>query len=532
MLTHAYRKKYFSSQERLCIAQQSAVQGRRKQHGKLGSWLSSTSTSDLLADRPSTAGGLHSLKARSRPRNPKLFLVHFDDDSVSEEEARWFLSLPEKAKKKKFGREELVSLTARAHCVLGKAAAERHRDTVERRQSVHRLETVACNPLGSTSLPSTRSTCKNDSVRPLPADSTDPAQDKAARPRPSRIHTDVVEISKIKRSLRDDLPAETNQVVETALDAADAEMEILKLYLQRRSLKPEASASRIKRSAPGSPPTGHPQPTKRRPRHRLPALTPLPLPPPVLSPAPRSQTSAAFSTSARLSRPFWNTEPLSLGVDASAGLAPSRDSARDLAEQPAPVIRVEGEILELPANEEPTRTGTDEDCPYPHLVSAFSDDDTEDDDNEDDENLDSESVETIGPRTPSPMDHADAAVQQTTDESSVDLSEFRLDAPSKTPSVLDRASSSFSNYSSSHGSIGSRTKVLRTSSEEILYAYQRRLTSGVDVETCEPLALEALPVCDDNTGAHGAFAMPHAPDGTSTSPSKGLKRVFKSFRRL
>ena len=203
-----------------------------------------------------------------------------------------------------------------------------------------------------------------------------------------------------------------------------------------------------------------------------------------------------------------------------------------LPREPTPVLQLEGEIFELPANEVPSPIATDEDCPYPHLVSAFSDDDTEDDEKEDDETAEVESVETVGPRTPSPMDHRNSAIQEATGDAGVDIPVFDLDARPKTPSVLDRNSSVLSHYESKHGSIGSRSHVLRTSSEEILYAYQRRLTSGVDVETTDPLALEVLPFSDDETGAHGAFAVSHAQDASSLAPTKGLMRVFKSFRRL
>ena len=167
----------------------------------------------------------------------------------------------------------------------------------------------------------------------------------------------------------------------------------------------------------------------------------------------------------------------------------------------------------------------------PHLVSAFSDDETDDGDKADD-NVDAESVETVGPRTPSPLDHHDSATHQATAvDSGTEIPELHLDARPKTPSVLDRSSLP-STYSSFHDSIGSRTHVVRTSSEEILYAYQRRITSGVDVETSDPLALQALPVCDDNTGAKGAFAVSHGQDSNALTPTKGLKRVFQSLKRL
>lgn len=60
-------------------------------------------------------------------------------------------------------------------------------------------------------------------------------------------------------------------------------------------------------------------------------------------------------------------------------------------------------------------------------------------------------------------------------------------------------------------------------SEQELYAAQRKQVSGVEVETADPLALEALPFCDDHTGAHGAFAVSKASSG-------GFMKAFKNFR--
>lgn len=59
--------------------------------------------------------------------------------------------------------------------------------------------------------------------------------------------------------------------------------------------------------------------------------------------------------------------------------------------------------------------------------------------------------------------------------------------------------------------------------EEELYAFQRKQVSGVDLETTDPLALEALSICEDDSGAQGAFAVMRPSVG-------GLKRAWKSFR--
>lgn len=62
------------------------------------------------------------------------------------------------------------------------------------------------------------------------------------------------------------------------------------------------------------------------------------------------------------------------------------------------------------------------------------------------------------------------------------------------------------------------------SAEEMLYSVQRHQTSGVGLERNDPLALERLKVCEDDTGAQGAFAV-----GRDGKASKGLKKVWKKF---
>jgi len=143
--------------------------------------------------------------------------------------------------------------------------------------------------------------------------------------------------------------------------------------------------------------------------------------------------------------------------------------------------------------------------------------------------LDTESVETIGPRTPSPTaHHIDATISSVSSEAGIEMPDLHLDARPKTASSYSRSGSAFSNYSSCHRSISSRE--LRTS-EDMLYAFQRRETSGVDViMEDDPLALESLPVCDDATGANGAFSQ--GVHDATTPPAKGLRKVFSSLKRL
>jgi hypothetical protein len=65
--------------------------------------------------------------------------------------------------------------------------------------------------------------------------------------------------------------------------------------------------------------------------------------------------------------------------------------------------------------------------------------------------------------------------------------------------------------------------------EDKLYSIARMQASGVDIAEADPLALDPLPVCDDHTGAQGAFAV--TARSTSSSSGGGLKKVWKSLRK-
>ena len=435
---------------------------------------------------------------------------------MTEEEARWFLALPEKVKSKRFSREEQVSLTAKCQRVLGSASPEPPRDANNRRRSVHRLEASACVPFHAHST-SISSSVYSTSTGGAPINHISASTEDSASK--SRIPLDVVDIAKIRNEVHDRNPVAVDQVLATASNPADAEMETLRLYLHRGIAKVKPSEDNTKRPAPSSPPTMPSQPVKRKHHHRMHMLTPLPLPPPVLAPAPRQRTTSA-PMSARLSRPFLNTDPLAT--------EPRSSSEPDVRseERRLPKLMVEGTVFELQGNDATPPAFEDKNFPPP--VSAFSDYDSDVED-KDDDMLDTESVETIGPRTPSPTaHHIDATISSVSSEAGIEMPDLHLDARPKTASSYSRSGSAFSNYSSCHRSISSRE--LRTS-EDMLYAFQRRETSGVDViMEDDPLALESLPVCDDATGAKGAFSQ--GLHDTTTPPAKGLRKVFSSLKRL
>lgn len=65
--------------------------------------------------------------------------------------------------------------------------------------------------------------------------------------------------------------------------------------------------------------------------------------------------------------------------------------------------------------------------------------------------------------------------------------------------------------------------------EDRLYSIARMQASGVDIAEADPLALDPLPVCDDHTGAQGAFAVTAR---SASSGGGGLKKVWKSLRKV
>lgn len=64
--------------------------------------------------------------------------------------------------------------------------------------------------------------------------------------------------------------------------------------------------------------------------------------------------------------------------------------------------------------------------------------------------------------------------------------------------------------------------------EDKLYSMARMQASGVDIAEADPLALDPLHVCDDHTGAQGAFAIA----ARTTSSGGGFKKVWKGLRGL
>ena len=140
------------------------------------------------------------------------------------------------------------------------------------------------------------------------------------------------------------------------------------------------------------------------------------------------------------------------------------------------------------------------------------------------------SLSSYGPPTPTAdLDHSQSVVvaPSTTSES-----EFGLPLQNNTPEKHTVGDSN-SNSRSSSSSGGDREMTLRMTltrpelrlSENEVQSWQTAPSSGEERTLGDPLALERLAVCDDATGAHGAFAV------RDCARDRGLRRVWASLRR-
>ena len=405
-----------------------------------------------------------------------------DQDTISEQQARWYLLLPDKIREQQFSREENVILMVRCEQVLEDVAPELAKDVYR-----HCL-----------------STTKGDSMSYI------------SRKRPVTSCGIGFEESKSFLSMESASPFSTEDV--------DKEMEIFELYSP-----PDHPETTDQVTIP-TPPLPPPEPKelaniekpKRKSLHRKLSLTPLPLPAPTLAPPvppiarlPSVDSIRHFAFSAGLSRP--SIENLSGSLEPPTERKHYRDpDARKQLRNALASPENFDEALAFgfcSADESaPSTSATDEYFPIqqPMLYNSEHEDE------------DTHSIETQSPRTPTTLSDDQAAVKQPSFDSGVDFPRAQIDRPKtpKTPIIRSPA-----------GSVGTREMTIHMtltrqdlrSPEEVLYDVERQQNSGVTVEKVDPLALEALQVCDDPTGAHGAFAVHDNP--------KGLKRVWKTLKR-
>ena len=478
------RKKYFTSVERLRMAQEIATQNRKK-HFRKGTCLSFSSSTIDLGTRPATSQGITRCPSRQPlvpAKMPKLFVVRLDKDLPSEEQARWFLGLPDKVRRQQFSREEQVSLTARCEIALKRTSRESKIEVVNPGSSVGPDDSASSEPSRNLSASTDNGTSHNEGSLEIHAGST------------------------------------------SRFEAVNTENELLKSYSRPRSSEATNFSRQNSLPPPPPPPPTNVSPNEHKPRrkslHRAQSLTPLPLPPPTLAPVPplpSPSTILPFSSHFRkVSRPSIDRAPTSSEIPPEAKFYQDREAREQLRQHVASPEKFD-EMIEfgfLSPDELPSPSaGIVQSLPLQHPPSNVTQDRDRDD----------ESVEAPSPRTPPAIsDNLITAVRESSSIDSGIVLPLQDNALSKTPKARSPASSVGNRELTIHMTL--TRSDLRTPEDE-LYSAQRRHTSGVEVEKVDPLALENLTVCDDPTGAHGAFAV----RGDSTP--KGLKRVLRSIRR-
>ncbi|KAK4507875.1 hypothetical protein PRZ48_001610 [Zasmidium cellare] len=466
-LPPSIQKKYFSSVERLRIAQESAQQKRKKQLPEKEHRLPPKPSMDSM--RPRTA---HSFKpsALSQPRKSFARPVRTEAD-VDEEQALRFLALPDKVKRSHFTTEELILLTESSERALGSPSLAND-DAFSRHSTLDRNGSVAS------------SHCK----------------------------------SSVSEGYMEDMEKDWYEMETESVDSYEhpngtaTDFEMLKMYARRRqgsvcstySALPPIPANKEYGSSPDSR-------RKSFSRKRAISLAPIPLPPPTLTPAVPPLPSP--NTITNFSKPVQS--PATTPTDTPPATRYYKDSqARQKLREFLASPEKFDEALEFGF---PSERGIDErstsvaSAPETSLESDM--DNLSITDSKDDE----EEASSRSPKTPSLVN--EGFHSNTTPHSS-------LDSGVALPFTPGKAS-----FRSLSPDIAGREMTLRMTltrpdlraSEQELYAFQRKEVSGVDAADSDPLALATLPVCDDHTGAHGAFAVTRSSKG-------GFKKVWKNLR--
>jgi len=393
-------------------------------------------------------------------------------EHVTENEALWFLSLPEKVKRQQFSREEQAVLTERCESKLRSGSPESAEELYRRRLTISREEGSSCVPRRRSSLP-TSTVLDEETLAALAA-----AEPKSLR---------SVELED------------------------DDEMAIFRSRSRRQSF---ATSLISLPPPPASPAFVELKQERKRTFRRSFSLKPLPLPPPTLTPVPALPSPSSIhhlDKPSKLRRS--KTDPVfehrELPADAKYILDPeTRKALRNFA---SPQMFDETIHFGFPSAEPdlPTLTetpGSDHIRDYSLTFSSSEDED---------------STSAHSPVTPTHHGgFTEPAVVRNISSADSDPAmplQQIMSFGGKTPDY--RRSPSF----------GQREPTLRmTLTRPDLRAPENELYGWQKPETNEdPLALASLPVCDDPTGAHGAFAVQEI----GTSQVKGIKKVWKTLIR-
>ena len=478
--------------------QRAAMRAGRNRSTESTSIRSSSAGASIKAlSRPTTSNGVASRKPslqRPRRRQKELTAASHSDavDDVTEEQARWFVDLPDKIRKQQFSRKEQISIAVRCKRVLHHESPDVADDILRRCLYVGRG--------ADTRRPTSRR--RKDSV--------------------ATIDTDI---------LVDENLAESESDLLHGLETLAPEMQKYNLCSW-----PLASGP--------IPAMAIPPPIESS--ISMPSMLPVPI---------RSKSIASLrtpvSSSANLSnsylraRPSISSLPLlqhsiprSRTFSISATQSPTKPESGEVARvvdfrqyRPPDVRQQLREYLSPRKFDEAIAFGfafSDDDRPsssraysQPHahqypLPDLVYDNDLGDDDSHD-------TTDSLDPPTPT--------YQATT------VTPLVFKQPSLDSSVRSRpslfSSLRFGKARKRSDSVSGREMTIHMTltrrelqeSNEAASHDPRPTTSGVDVERIDPLSLDPLYVCEDPTGAHGAFAV------RSSKGLKGFRRMWRSVTR-
>ncbi|KAK6431833.1 hypothetical protein LTR95_011998 [Oleoguttula sp. CCFEE 5521] len=466
------RRKYFSQHERLQIVQWHAAEKRSRVRPK-SSWL----------DPPSPIEGplRHDSVVDSSISKSTLPVAHSTQNllqcDVPGTDTSWYLALPEKVKKQRFSPEERALLAA--GCEAGAA---------------YQAPWLATSPT-IDAIPITR-----------------PMSSAFGRSPPSASSSAILDDSDDSTSAPRLASAQGMRQLETG---EVAQVTMLRPRSRRQS-EPARCANAV--SPPAYMAIGTAKERRKRSFRRSLALRPLPLPAPELTPLPSVPKLATLAEvepvnkPRKLSRKSVSNDS-ELAPDAQYFHSPEvRQTLRSLA---SPQLFDEAITFGFPAADELADLPSSADASdrYRKCSLTFS-------------SSGEESTVPNSPVTPTRSNFGDTTM------------------------FLDHASSLHSNSSASMRqmarmsekspdhfrslSISNREMTLRMTLTRPdlrlpdLHSYSsegRNLPVKVSVRD-DPLALRELPVCDDPTGSHGAFAVVDGPPA-----KKGLKKVWKGWRK-
>ena len=480
-----YRRKYFSPKERMHIAQQASNQMRKRQSIK-SSWLAPpTPTSPV---RPSTSAGTLSYSTSSLTSESKVSLIQPDQTVISEDQARWFLMLPDKVRKQHFSREEQVALMVRCKKVLEHVSPDMAADVYRRILSISREDR-------SPSLTKTR-----------PSTSGETPFDEG------------------KSYLSLDTPVDLSPTND------NWQMNVFSRYSRSDSQPPAAACTEEEMMALTSIPPPPPEPkesltpvdkSRRKSFMRRHSLTPLPLPAPKLAPPvppvpplPSAEQVRHFALSAKQARTSTEQAPDLLEPPAEKKYYRDNDARNKLRNALGSEEKFDEALhFGFASDSERNNSASMDPASVPDQPLLY---------HSEQEDEDAKSTETVGPRTPTYIPDNQPAIKQPSFDSGVELPFTQIARPKTSGGS---PAGSINNREMTIHMTLTRRDLQSPSPEEQLYSVQRFQNTGVAVEKIDPLALEPLTVSDDASGAHGAFAI------SEGGLPKGLKRVWKSLTR-